>query len=166
MQIRLRSTGQVMFEAEFRSFQAHTTGASWEQTTVEILDSLDADPVVEGPQASGGTVYQYSQPDGVEFIDGQWRTRYILGPIFVDTTDMQGNVITAAENEAAYKLQKDTEQSNLVRSDRNNRLSACDWTQLADAPGDKAAWASYRQALRDVPSQEGFPWAITWPEEP
>jgi hypothetical protein len=166
MQIRLRSTGQVMFEAEFRSFHARTTGASWDQTTAEILDGLGADPVFEGPQASGGTVYQYSQLDGVEFVDDQWRTKYILGPVFVDTTDLDGNVTTASQHEAAYRSRVDADCSKAVRADRNKRLAECDWTQLSDAPGDKMAWVSYRQALRDVPLQEGFPWAITWPEEP
>lgn len=53
-----------------------------------------------------------------------------------------------------------------VRASRNRRLASCDWTQLADAPVDKAAWAAYRQALRDVPDQPGFPLNVTWPSEP
>lgn len=166
MQIRLRSTGQVMFEAEFRSFHARTTGASWDQTTAEILDGLGADLVFEGPQASGGTVYQYSQPDGVEFVGGQWRTKYILGPVFVDTTDLDGNVTTASQHEAAYRSRVDADCSKAVRTDRNQRLAECDWTQLPDASVDKTAWAAYRTALRDVPSQAGFPWEVAWPVKP
>jgi len=56
-----------------------------------------------------------------------------------------------------------------VRADRDQRLTACDWTQLPDCPLDEtaqAAWATYRQALRDVPSQEGFPRSVTWPIGP
>jgi len=53
-----------------------------------------------------------------------------------------------------------------VRAERNRRLTVCDWTQLADAPVDGAAWATYRQALREVPDQAGFPWTIDWPEAP
>lgn len=49
---------------------------------------------------------------------------------------------------------------------RGYLLAASDWTQVADAPVDAAAWAAYRQALRDVPQQAGFPDNITWPEEP
>lgn len=60
----------------------------------------------------------------------------------------------------------DSEEAVKVRAARNEKLSACDWTQLADAPIDKAAWATYRQALRDVPAQAGSPWTITWPEQP
>lgn len=38
---------------------------------------------------------------------------------------------------------------------RNSQLAQSDWTQLPDAPVDKAAWATYRQALRDLPAQGG-----------
>ena len=53
-----------------------------------------------------------------------------------------------------------------VRQQRNQLLSACDWTQLPDAPVPAAPWAAYRQELRDVTAQAGFPWEITWPEAP
>ena len=53
-----------------------------------------------------------------------------------------------------------------VRAERDARLSVCDWTQMPDAPlttEAKAAWAAYRQQLRDVPGQAGFPLAVEWP---
>ena len=53
-----------------------------------------------------------------------------------------------------------------VRSQRNRLLSECDWTQLQDAPVNQQAWANYRQTLRDVTKQAGFPWDIAWPEKP
>jgi hypothetical protein len=53
-----------------------------------------------------------------------------------------------------------------VRAQRDRLLTACDWTQVADAPVDKTTWANYRQALRDVPEQNGFPLEVTWPEKP
>lgn len=53
-----------------------------------------------------------------------------------------------------------------VRSERNQRLSASDWTQLADAPVDQAAWAEYRQALRDLPATIENPAKFKWPKEP
>lgn len=55
---------------------------------------------------------------------------------------------------------------NTVRGLRNGLLSSSDWTQVADAPVDKAAWATYRQALRDIPQQEGFPDNVVWPVAP
>ena len=154
-----------MYEAEFRAYTKANGGPSWDITTTEVLEALGADVVFEGPQASGGTVYQYSQASGVEQIDGKWYTKYILGPVFADTT-VEGVTTTALEHETAYKAQKDAEQAKNVRANRDALLAECDWTQVADAPVDKTVWATYRQALRDITAQEGFPWTITWPDAP
>jgi hypothetical protein len=86
--------------------------------------------------------------------------------VFQDYTDDQGVTHTAAEQYEAYCFQKDEAQADVVRADRNKRLADCDWTQLPDAPVDHETWATYRQELREVPDQEGFPWDITWPEAP
>jgi len=68
------------------------------------------------------------------------------------------------------KLQIEKEKlidaSKSARLERDRRLSSCDWTQVADAPVDANLWKIYRQALRDVPSQDGFPDNIEWPIEP
>jgi len=59
--------------------------------------------------------------------------------------------------------------SEAVRVERDRLLAACDWTQLADSVLDEAAlvlWQSYRQALRDVPQQAGFPDTVAWPAQP
>jgi hypothetical protein len=58
------------------------------------------------------------------------------------------------------------EAGKQARAERDRLLAGCDWTQVADAPVDKAAWAIYRAALRDVPQQPGFPDDINWPEIP
>lgn len=73
-------------------------------------------------------------------------------------------VVTDASPEEI--AQRTEAQSQLVRGDRNKRLADCDWTQLPDAPVDHAAWATYRQELRDVSSQAGFPWNVVWPVKP
>jgi hypothetical protein len=52
-----------------------------------------------------------------------------------------------------------------VRSDRNTRLSICDWTQLPDAPVDANDWAEYRQQLRDITDQSD-PFEVVWPTAP
>lgn len=67
------------------------------------------------------------------------------------------------------QLETDSRKQDEVRAQRSRLLMLCDWTQLDDAPvtnTEKAAWASYRQALRDVPSQPGFPWDVVWPQKP
>jgi len=53
-----------------------------------------------------------------------------------------------------------------VRAERDALLASSDWTQVADAPVDQAAWAVYRQALRDVTTQVGFPHDVVWPATP
>ena len=158
MQIRIRETGAVMYESEFRA--SHPNMSMPQQLSEELLSSLGADVVFEGAQATGGTVYQYSQRQGVEQVNGKWYTKYVLGPIFTD------GETTAVEQEAAYKATKDAEQAKNVRASRATKLAECDWTQVADAPVDKAVWATYRQALRDITAQSGFPWTVTWPDAP
>lgn len=54
-----------------------------------------------------------------------------------------------------------------ARAKRNALIADTDWTQLSDVPiANRTAWATYRQALRDVPQQVGFPIEITWPSAP
>ena len=167
MQIRIRETGQVLLQHEWEKWVAQTYAKSLSGITEEVVNRFDSDVVFEGPQATGGTVYQYSQRDGVEQIEGKWYTKYILGPVFTDSPATDTSPAqTAAEQEAAYKALKDAEQAKAIREQRNTKLSECDWTQLADSSADKTTWATYRQALRNVPSQDGFPWTIEWPTQP
>lgn len=53
-----------------------------------------------------------------------------------------------------------------IRVQRDGLLKASDWTQLADAPVDREAWAEYRQKLRDLPGSTEDPSNPAWPEEP
>ena len=165
MQIRTND-GQVMYEEEFRAYQKANGGPTWDTTTTEVLTALGADVVFEGPQATGGTVYQFSQAAGVEQIDGKWYTKYILGPTFTDTPATDTTPAqTAAEQEAAYKATKDAEQAKSVRTSRNDKLTETDWRFRSDMTPSQA-WKDYCQALRDITAQAGFPWTITWPDAP
>lgn len=147
MELRNRTTGVVITDSQLRSDNPNT---SFPQVlTPEIIDSFGYDPVLEGPQPTLTPPYQYAQRDGVVEVKGQWFTKYIA---------------VTPDDEA--KARMDAEQATRVRTDRNKRLSDCDWTQLPDAPVDAAEWAAYRQDLRDVTSQTGFPWTITWPDQP
>ena len=165
MQIRVRNTGAVMYEDEFR--RLHEGLGLPKLLTEEVINEWGGDVVLEGPQATGGTVYQYSMRQGVTEIEGKWYTNYILGPVFTDRA-AQGDepAQTAAEQETAYKAMKDAEQAKSVRASRTQLLKDCDWTQIADSTADKTAWATYRQQLRDITTQAGFPWTITWPDAP
>jgi hypothetical protein len=147
MEIRTQS-GQVMYEAEFRAYTLANGGPTWGTTTSEVLAELGASVVLEGAQASP-TRYQTAFRDGVEEINGQWYTKY-----------------SVADMDDEAKAAKDAEQAKSVRNSRTEKLKDSDWTQIADSTADKAAWATYRQALRNVPTQSGFPWEVTWPDAP
>lgn len=148
MEIRVRETGAVMLEGEFRAYHRANGGASWDVTTDEVLEALGADVVFEGPQAQP-TRYQVAFRDGVVQMDGKWYTKY-----------------SVADMDDEAKAAKDAEQAKSVRDTRNKRLADSDWTQLIDAPVDRQAWIVYRQELRDISAQTGFPWDIQWPAQP
>lgn len=72
------------------------------------------------------------------------------------------STVDASEEEIAERL---AAKWASIRADRNARLAECDWTQLSDTTVDKEAWKTYRQALRDITTQE-TPFAIVWPDKP
>ena len=68
--------------------------------------------------------------------------------------------------EAEYAAGANDRAAAEVRTERDAKLTESDWTQVIDAPVDQAAWATYRQALRDIPDQAGFPNEVNWPNKP
>jgi hypothetical protein len=86
----------------------------------------------------------------------------------------EGNIPFTAEEEAewdameaAYAAGADTRKAAVIREERNAKLAATDWTQAADVPQSvKDSYAPYRQALRDLPTQSGFPNEVVWPTQP
>lgn len=162
MEIRNRSTGAIVTDSQFR---ADNPGTSFpKQLTADILDGFGYDPVLNGAAATVSGPYEVSTRDGVELINGQWFTRFIVGPEFTDNAEA-----TAAEQEAAYRTSVDNRVAASVRADRDRKLAACDWTVLADSPlttAKKTEWKTYRTALRDISAAEGFPHTMEWPTEP
>jgi hypothetical protein len=70
-------------------------------------------------------------------------------------------------NEMSLADTDDTEILFLrIRNWRTQELLATDWTQAADSTADRAAWAIYRQALRDLPAQNKDPKKIVFPTRP
>ena len=146
MEIRIQATGAVVQEQEFRAMFPNTSLPN--PLTESAINGLGGDIVFEGPQPVA-TRYQIVVRQGVIQIGDKWYTNYVA----VDLSP-----------EACAAL--DEQQASSVRITRNARLADCDWTQVADSPVDKTVWATYRQELRDVTKQAGFPWEITWPTPP
>lgn len=146
MEIRIREDGSVVTDDQFRAMYPNTGFPV--QLTEAIINDFGGDVVFEGPQAQPNR-YQVAFRDGVEQIDGKWHTKY-----------------SVADMEQEAKDALDAQQAASQRAYRNTLLSDSDWTQVLDAPVDQTAWAAYRQALRDVTAQAGFPWDIEWPVKP
>lgn len=151
MEIRIRETGQVMYWNEFRELllaQNPSELITVAPQTEEWLDAHGADVVFEGPQATGGTRYQYSQRDGVELVDGKWFTKYILGPVFTGAT--------AEAEEAAYIAMKDAEFSAMNAKIAKSLLEDTDWCENASVRNQAVTphltnpeeFDAYRLALR------------------
>ena len=69
--------------------------------------------------------------------------------------------------EADQQAYQDSIKSRGVRGERDKLLAETDWRDLPSYPGtNQAGWRTYRQALRDLPSQAGFPNNVTWPAKP
>ena len=91
-----------------------------------------------------------------------------------DDTEEYGRVLYNQLNTTYLSQVTDVTQAELdnyaatkARKKRNKLLASTDWTQNADVPqATRDLWAPYRQSLRDVPSQTGFPHTITWPTPP
>ena len=78
---------------------------------------------------------------------------------------VNGVEIALTEDEiAAVNSENEAQQDYLVRSQRDSLLQQSDVYALTDRITDE--WTAYRQALRDIPSQAGFPASVTWPTKP
>ena len=146
---RVRSTGEVKSQGEVRSLYPNTSFPS--QWSVELVEELGLDPVFETP-APTVTRYQTAYKDGVEQVAGKWVWKWSI-----------------SEMDDKAKAAKDAEAAKAVRADRDKRIAETDWIVIKNlelnqnVPG---VWEVYRQELRDVPAQAGFPHEITWPSKP
>lgn len=160
---RHRTTGEVKTQGEWRAAHRNTSFPKvWGQN---VLDSLELDAVLASPKPDAGP-YQSVVRDGVEQDAlGNWVERWIVRDMFSDYTDEQGVTHTKAEQEAAYQAVLDEIAAKTVRQQRDRLLAETDWMALSDVTLSPEM-AAYRQALRDIPSQAGFPHTIVWPTKP
>lgn len=117
--------------------------------TEKNLQGLELVDVLKMPQPQFDFKTQVCEEGGPELTPQGWVLNWVV------RQKTQDEVVSSSESQAAD-----------IRAERNRRLTNSDWTQVADAPVDKAAWAAYRQALRDITAQAGFPWEVTWPTQP
>jgi len=163
MEYRVRSSGELKSQGEIRKLNPNVSLPKvWNSN---VYDALGIDPVLETPKPDTTGDYKVVVRDGAEQdANSNWVQKWVERDMFSDTTE-DGVTTTKAEHETAYQARLDTEAAERVRSERDQKLKDTDWMGMSDVTMS-ADWTTYRQALRDVPSQAGFPNTITWPTEP
>ena len=138
MKILIRNSDRVaIYAQDDLVLDAEAHGNNWRDHNFNTSNATLAEAKL--PEFWTGAVWSY--------IDGVW------------------NVADSVRHDEIL-LKEELKQAASVRQSRNDKLKECDWTQLSDSTADKPLWATYRQALRDISGQTGFPWDIEWPIAP
>ena len=185
---RIKSTGEVKSQGQIRKLNPNTSLPKvW---GANVFESLGIDPVLASPKPEASGEFKTVVRNGVEQdANGNWVYAWTERDMFSDVTydeqrrieDAEGNPVldaegnetfetvtvskTKAEQEAEYQARKDAEAAKSVRTQRDNLLKETDWMGLSDVTMS-AEMTTYRQALRDITEQEGFPYTIDWPTKP
>ena len=152
MELRVRETGEVISERDLHYKYPNISFPK--PLTPYVIETYKLDAIFEGAQPQITPPYETVVRQGIEEIDGKWFKKYVIGPIFNNE-----------EDEKAYKLRIDIKASEDIRKTRNNLISESDWMACSDVVMSDE-WKDYRQALRDIPEQEGFPHSVDWPTQP
>jgi len=165
---RNRTTGAVNTQGEIRRSMPNTSlPRVW---TSAICDSLGIDPVLEAPAPTPSGEYKSVGRNGVvQDANGNWVFAWVERDMFSDYVNDEGVTVTKAEQEQAYTARKNEEAATATRAERDKLIASCDWMAIKAfeaGTGVATEWATYRQALRDVSAQAGFPNDITWPKKP
>ena len=139
---------------------------------MQVVECAEKRPQFETQTLSNGNTYVRLYEDetvveATEMHPGGYRYTTYTAILCLPARVPDLNCVENAEQWADFVKQRDTENAaKWVREERDTRLLECDWAVLPDAQTDRAVWKTYRQALRDVPEQMGFPYEIKWPEMP
>jgi len=143
IEYRYKKTGEVVTDSDFRSRYKLTSFPK--VLDKGIYESFGIDPIFEGPHAKCTSPYEYAVRDGIERIGKKWYTKYSLRYHDKDVID--------------------TQYADGIREKRNELIKESDWRAVSDRMLEPE-WREYRQALRDITSQDGFPHDVKWPIVP
>jgi hypothetical protein len=149
-------TGTVKSQREIRDIHNNVSFS----TVVDTYADLGWDEIVAVPQPEASSVLKTMEEGEPIEIDSKWTQVWVETDKFSDSDDS-----TKAEKETAYQAELDAQAAVGARQTRNAKLSESDWHGLSDNVMSEEM-ATYRQLLRDIPAQAGFPNEITWPDSP
>jgi len=153
MHIKINTNGTIdQYPYKIEQLRRNNPSTSFPKLiSKSILESFGVYKVIEQdiPPEFDERIHYIEESKTPEFIDGKWT----IVKNIVDKTQEEIN---------------DYDQSLAldIRKVRDRLLKDTDWTQLPDAPADSLNWESYRQALRDLTQQTGFPSNVEWPVSP
>lgn len=142
MYVKVENGEVVKFPYSMEDLRSENTNISFpENMTDEFLASYNVFPVLEERNNASTDLKTERITESIVFEDGVWKQKY--------------NKVSLSTEESAQR----------VRNHRDSLLRRTDWTALSDVTMP-TEMATYRQALRDITDQEGFPLSVTWPTAP
>ena len=161
---RVRATGEVKSKDQILLDNKNMSLPKvW---TANVCDALGVDPVLASQTPAPSGNYKTVVRNGVvQNADGNWIEAWVEREMFTEYTDENGDVQTVAAQKTAYDTANTAALAATERAKRTALLMETDHYALADVTMTDAM-KTYRQALRDVPQQAGFPSSITWPDKP
>lgn len=164
------STGEARTKVQLMALNKHMSlPAAWTDATLEALNVARVEKV-DPPALQAHQVAVFA---GVEQVDGEWRESWTVEDAYYDmiVLDENGDEVTRTKQEQidAKEAADLAALEAKARSERDTLLADTDWIAIkafetgTTVPADMS---TYRQELRDVPSQAGFPGNITWPTKP
>ena len=150
---RERTGGDVKTQGEVKGLYSNVSFSR----VVDTYADLGWDEIVAVPMPAPSTPLKKVEHGDPVKKDGKWTQVWVEVDMFSGPTK--------AADEAAHTEQLDTAAAASARTDRTARLALTDFYALADNTLT-TVMAEYRQALKDVPQQGGFPNTITWPTDP
>jgi hypothetical protein len=161
---RIRSTGEVKTQGQIRSM--HPNVSLPKVWNANVNETLGIDPVLASPKPEPSGDYKVVVRNGVEQdANGNWVHAWTENDMFQEYTDDEGVTHSVADQQAEYDASESAKLAESERSKRDDLLKETDHFGLSDVTMS-AEMTTYRQALRDVPQQAGFPSTITWPTKP
>jgi len=161
---RIRESGEIKSQGEIRAMHKNTSFPKvW---GANVHEAIGIDPVLITPKPESAEAYKHYIRNGAEQdANGNWVHAWVEKNMFSKYTDADDVVHTKAQQETAYQDGLDATAAEGVRTDRDSRLAVTDFHGLSDTVMSEEM-TTYRQALRDIPEQDGFPNETVWPVEP
>jgi len=158
---RIRESGDIKSQGDIRAMHKNTSFPKvWGEN---VHEAIGIDPVLITPKPESAEAYKHYTRNGVEEdANGNWVQAWVERDMFSEYTDAEGVTHSKAEQETAYQDGLDAVAAKSVRIDRDSRLALTDFHGLSDVVMSEEM-TEYRQALRDVPQQVGFPAEVIWP---